>query len=102
MGGRRSRQQSGQAGRILRVDLTTGDLSTETLDGPARRRYAGGSLLGTRLLMTGTRPGFDPFDPEALLVFASSAVAGRPAVFFLKYAATTEIYTLSLHDALPI
>jgi aldehyde:ferredoxin oxidoreductase len=86
MGGRRSGQQAALAGRILRVDLTTGELSTETLDEPAWRRYAGGSLLGTRLLMTGTRPGLEPFDPEALLVFASSAVAGRPAAGLPRFA----------------
>src|SRR6266581_1840669 len=28
--------------------------------------------------------------------------SGIPVIFFFKYAAPTEIYTLSLHDALPI
>jgi aldehyde:ferredoxin oxidoreductase len=86
MGGRRSGRRSGLAGRILRVDLTTGNLSTETVDEPAWRLHAGGSLLATRLLMTGTRPALDPFDPEALLVFASSAVAGRPAAGLPRFA----------------
>src|SRR6478736_4952255 len=31
-----------------------------------------------------------------------NAAAGRPPLFFFNDTATTEIYTLSLHDALPI
>src|SRR5687767_3501707 len=33
---------------------------------------------------------------------AASRTASRPAVLFLNDTASTEIYTLSLHDALPI
>ncbi len=79
-------RRSGPDGRILRVDLTAGDLSTELLDESTWRLYAGGSLLGTRLLLTDTRPGLHPYDPEALLVFTSSAVAGRRAAGLARFA----------------
>jgi len=78
--------RAGHSGRILRVDLTSGAVSTESLDESTGRLYAGGSLLGTRLLLTETRPGLDALDPEAVLVFASSAVAGHPAVGLPRFA----------------
>src|SRR6266540_292180 len=78
--------RAGHSGRILRVDLTSGAVSTESLDESTGRLYAGGSLLGTRLLLTETRPGLDALDPEAVLVFASSAVAGHPAAGLPRFA----------------
>src|SRR2546425_11367693 len=36
------------------------------------------------------------------MVAASSFTAFHPSIFFFNDTATTEIYTLSLHDALPI
>jgi aldehyde:ferredoxin oxidoreductase len=78
--------RAGHSGRILRVDLTSGAVSTETLGESTERLYAGGSLLGTRLLLTETRPGLDALDPEAVLVFASSAVAGHPAAGLPRFA----------------
>src|SRR2546425_9557723 len=37
-----------------------------------------------------------------MIVFFSIALSGRYIFFFFNDTATTEIYTLSLHDALPI
>src|SRR2546422_8754356 len=39
---------------------------------------------------------------ESLSMSRSTAVSRRPLFFFFNDTATTEIYTLSLHDALPI
>jgi aldehyde:ferredoxin oxidoreductase len=74
----------GHSGRILRVDLTDRSLRVETLDEDAWRTYAGGSLLGTRLLYE-SPAGLDPFDPDAMLVFASSAVAGHRAAALPRF-----------------
>jgi aldehyde:ferredoxin oxidoreductase len=68
----------GHSGRILRVDLSNRSQRVEMFDDDVWRTYAGGSLLGTRLLYE-SPAGLDPFDPDAMLVFASSAVAGHRA-----------------------
>jgi aldehyde:ferredoxin oxidoreductase len=69
----------GHWGRILRVDLSTGSLGADQLDDDSWRLYAGGSLLATRLLLAETPRGLDAFDPAAVLIVASSAVAGHRA-----------------------
>jgi aldehyde:ferredoxin oxidoreductase len=66
-------------GRVLQVDLSSGALTPDALDDATWRLYAGGSLLGTRILLTETAPGLDALDPDASLVFASSVVAGHQA-----------------------
>jgi aldehyde:ferredoxin oxidoreductase len=76
----------GYRGRILRVDLSTGSFQADELDEESWRVYAGGSLLGTRLLLTETPPGLDPFDPEAPLLFVSSVVAGHLAPGLARFA----------------
>jgi aldehyde:ferredoxin oxidoreductase len=75
----------GYHGRILRVDLGDGSSRFEDLDEEVYRLYAGGSLLATRLLMTETAPGLDPLGPDALLVFASSVVAGQRAAALPRF-----------------
>jgi aldehyde:ferredoxin oxidoreductase len=74
----------GYSGRILRVDLTDGSLDVETLDDETWRLYAGGGLLGTRLLFETSR-GVDALDPPATLVIASSAVAGHRAAALPRF-----------------
>ena len=75
----------GHLGRVLRVDLSTGRIEVEALDDESWRLYAGGSLLGSRLLLTETRPGLDAFDPDALLIFTSSVVAGHRAAALPRF-----------------
>jgi aldehyde:ferredoxin oxidoreductase len=68
----------GYNGRILHVDL---DARTGWIEEPDERwwrRFGGGGLLGTALLLRDTPPGLDPFEPAAPLIFASSVVAGQP------------------------
>jgi len=69
----------GWNGRILRVDLTRSLCRAEELDDETARVFAGGSLLAVHYLLNFTRPGVDAFEPEALLVFASSVIAGHAA-----------------------
>lgn len=68
------------SGLILTVDLSTRTVAVEQTSPDERRRYAGGGLMGVRRLLTATPAGLDPFDPDALLMFWSSVVAGYPAV----------------------
>jgi aldehyde:ferredoxin oxidoreductase len=68
------------------VDLTRGALAADTVDDATWRLYVGGSLLGARILLAETQPGLDALDPDAPLVFASSAVAGHRAAGLPRFA----------------
>ena len=64
------------AGKILRVDLTTGKVSTEPLKEEIAKNYIGGIGLGIRLLMDNSKPGTDAFDPDNPLIFATGPLSG--------------------------
>jgi aldehyde:ferredoxin oxidoreductase len=64
------------AGKILRVDLTTGKVSTERLSEKTAKSYIGGIGLGIHLLMDNSKPGTDPFDPSNPLIFATGPLSG--------------------------
>jgi aldehyde:ferredoxin oxidoreductase len=64
------------AGRILRVNLTTGKVSTEPLSEKKAKSYIGGIGLGIRLLMDNSEPGTEPFDPGNPLIFATGPLSG--------------------------
>jgi aldehyde:ferredoxin oxidoreductase len=64
------------AGKILRVDLTTGKVSTEPLTEDMAKSYIGGIGLGIRLLMDNSTPGTDPFDPSNPIIFATGPLSG--------------------------
>jgi len=64
------------AGKILRVDLTTGKVSTEPLSEELARNYIGGIGLGIRLLMDNSKPGTDPFSPDNPLIYLTGPLSG--------------------------
>jgi aldehyde:ferredoxin oxidoreductase len=64
------------AGKILRVNLTTGKISTERLSEKTAKSYIGGIGLGIRLLMDNSKPGTDPFDPNNPLIFTTGPLSG--------------------------
>jgi len=64
------------AGKILRVNLTTGKVSTEPLSEEMAKSYIGGIGLGIRLLMDNSKPGTDPFDPSNPIIFATGPLSG--------------------------
>ena len=69
----------GYNGTILNVDLTKSTFSEETRPENFWRTYGGGGLVATALLIEKTPAGIDPLEPQNLLVFASSVVAGHRA-----------------------
>ena len=64
------------AGKILRVDLTTGKISTEPLKEEVAKNYIGGIGLGINLLMENSTPGTDAFAPDNPLIFATGPLSG--------------------------
>jgi aldehyde:ferredoxin oxidoreductase len=64
------------AGKILRVDLTTGKVSTEPLSEKLAKEYIGGIGLGIKLLMDNSKPGTDPFDPDNPIIYLTGPLTG--------------------------
>ena len=64
------------AGKILRVDLTTGKISTEPLSEKMAKDYIGGIGLGIKLLMDNSKAGTDPFDPDNPLIYMTGPLTG--------------------------
>jgi len=66
----------GFAGKILHVNLTTGQITIEQPPEEFYRTYWGGSAMGTYYLLKHTPPGADPLGPENTLSFMLSATTG--------------------------
>jgi aldehyde:ferredoxin oxidoreductase len=80
-----SMDRFGYHGRVLRVDLTAKRSWVEEPDEQFWRIYGGGGLLATSYLLRETPPSLDAFDPENLLIVASSVVAGHPYVGLAQF-----------------
>jgi len=68
----------GFIGKILHVNLTTGQIEVEQPPEAFYRTYWGGSAMGTYYLLKNTPPGADPLGPENTLSFMLSATTGVP------------------------
>ncbi|MGO8805174.1 MAG: aldehyde ferredoxin oxidoreductase family protein [Candidatus Bathyarchaeia archaeon] len=66
----------GYAGKILRVNLSTGKITVEKLDEETAKKYIGGIGLGMKLWLSNSKAGVDAFDPENPLVLAVGPVSG--------------------------
>ena len=68
----------GYAGRILRVNLTTGKTWVDEPTEAFYRRYVGGNGFIGYYLLTEVPKGADPLGPDNALIFAGGAVTGIP------------------------
>jgi aldehyde:ferredoxin oxidoreductase len=64
------------AGKILHVNLTTGETRTESLSEQMAKSYIGGIGLGIRLLMDNSKPGTDAFNPDNPLIYCTGPLSG--------------------------
>lgn len=76
----------GYNGKILRVDLSTRDMTIEEHDEYFYRTYMGGATLGAYYLLKEQKAGIDPLSPGNIIVFACSVVTGTPAPGFSRNA----------------
>ena len=76
----------GYNGKILRVDLSTENITVEENDEYFYRTYMGGATLGAYYLLKEQRAGIDPLSPENIIVFACSVVTGAPVPGFSRSA----------------
>jgi aldehyde:ferredoxin oxidoreductase len=76
----------GYWGKILRIDLSRGEISTDEHDENWYRTYVGGACIGAYYLLRELAPGTDPLHPDNIIVFAPSIVTGTAAPGFSRHA----------------
>lgn len=81
--------QGGYAGRLLRVDLSSGQICEEPLDERKLKSYIGGSSLGARILYDELDPSVEPLSPENLLVFMTGPLTGTACPSCGRYCVCT-------------
>ena len=75
----------GTTGKILRVNLTTGELAGEQLTEDFYRLYPGGKALAGYFLLKEMPPNVEPLAPENLLVIANGLLTGSPVATATRY-----------------
>jgi len=72
-------------GKVLFVNLSTGELKDEALEEKLCYDFIGGYGIGARIIYSKQKPGADPLGPENILGFMSTPLAGTPAVGGSRY-----------------
>jgi aldehyde:ferredoxin oxidoreductase len=66
----------GYAGKILDVNLETGELKDIPLDEEVLKMYIGGKGFGLKIIYENLRDNIQPFDPDNLLIFSTGPATG--------------------------
>ncbi|HEY7218845.1 MAG TPA: aldehyde ferredoxin oxidoreductase family protein [Candidatus Binatia bacterium] len=77
-------------GRLLHVDLSTGQIFWHEIEKSRLRSFLGGIGLGTSLLYDYAPPEVDPFSPANPLIFASAPLVGTGLTTTAKFAVVTK------------
>jgi|694.fasta_scaffold60014_1 aldehyde:ferredoxin oxidoreductase len=80
----------GYAGKILHVNLTTGDLTVETPPESFYRQYMGGSALNMHYILRDMKPGVDPLGPDNMLCLSLGVTTGAAVSGQSRMAATAK------------
>jgi len=64
--------------KILRINLSTGNIKYEPIDDETLRKYIGGYALGAKLLYDEVPPGLNWSDPDNRLMFLAGVLTGTP------------------------
>jgi aldehyde:ferredoxin oxidoreductase len=66
----------GWNGKVLRIDLSTGKVTTQTYDSEFAGKFLGGRGFAAKILWDDLRPGTDPLSPENELIIAAGPLTG--------------------------
>ena len=75
----------GTTGKIVRVDLGTGEIKFEELAEDFYRLYPGGKALAGYYLLNEMSPNVEPLSPENVLVIANGLLTGSPVATATRY-----------------
>jgi aldehyde:ferredoxin oxidoreductase len=77
-------------GKVLRIDLSSGEITTEPLNMDWAHDYVGERGLATRYLWAGMDPKTDALSPDNMLIFATGPLTGTMASTSGRYAVITK------------
>jgi len=77
-------------GKLLRVNLSTGEIKTEQLDTDLARKFLGGRGLASKMLYDEIDPKVDPLSPENKIIFATGPLTGTNAPTGGRYMVITK------------
>ena len=77
-------------GRLLQIDLTSGQSSQRELEESRLRAFLGGIGLGASLLYDYAPSGVEPFSPDNPLIFTSAPLVGTGLTTTAKFAVVTK------------
>ena len=80
----------GYMGKILFVDLSSGQIKEEPLDEKTRRDYIGGYGVGARILYSRQKAGVDPLGPDNTLGLVAGPFTGTPVPTGARHAAVAK------------
>ncbi len=83
--GQLHQKMSLDAGKLLRVDLSTGKAKVEPIPEQVKRDFWGGRGFGIFYLYQELAPGIDPLGPENKILFLCGILAGSSAQGFAKW-----------------
>jgi len=78
------------AGRLLRVNLSTGEVKKEDIPEELLKKFIGGRGLASKYLFNEVDPNVDPFSPENKLIFATGPLTGTAAPTGGRYMVITK------------
>jgi len=81
---------AGYCGKLLRVNLSIGEVKKENLDIDLAKKFLGGRGLATYLLSREIDPAVDPLSPENKIIFATGALTGSKAPASGRYMVVTK------------
>ncbi len=82
--------QGGYTGTILRVDLSSGEVTKEALPESTARDFIGGAGFGVKYLYDELKPSTDALGPDNRLIFASGPLSGSQALCASRMAVTAK------------
>ncbi|MEE9436579.1 MAG: aldehyde ferredoxin oxidoreductase N-terminal domain-containing protein, partial [Candidatus Adiutricales bacterium] len=68
--------QGGFAGRVLQVDLTSREITTQPLDYDLAKKYIGGLGLTIKLASDTIIPGTEPLSPDNPIIMGAGPLVG--------------------------
>jgi aldehyde:ferredoxin oxidoreductase len=77
-------------GRLLHIDLNSGEALPQDIEESRLRAFLGGIGLGTSLLYDYAPPGVEPYAPQNPLIFTSAPLVGTGLTTTAKFAVVTK------------
>jgi aldehyde:ferredoxin oxidoreductase len=90
----------GYMGKLLRIDLSSGQIKDEKISEDILRNFIGGRGLGVKILYDELKPGTEPLSPDNKVAILTGPVTGTPALESGRWCSVTKSpLTGTIHDS---